>query len=456
MHAPADSIRFGPIWLSPGITRINVMTKFWTAFVTISVLSGASVLQGYILTEHLNIPRAQQGTVSGEISFWVEVVAILMFNPFGVLADRIGRRPVFMLGIGLIGLGYALIPFATSFEELLAYRLIYAVGSAAAAGTMATLTSDYPREDSRGIMVGITSMFNTLGAIFAAGIVARIPSVMSAQGYDAVTGGKVMYLFAAALCLITVFVAHFGLAPGTPVARHERPPVSKLIRSGLRAMRNPRISLAYACSFAARSDLVIKGLFLTLWAIQDGFNQGMNPGQAMARFGLMLIIMNGIGLLSAPLFGWFIDRVNRVTAMIVALCFASAGYLSMAVITSPLDFAMIPFFIVIQLGSGFMMKASLALVGQEASKAERGSTLAMYGMFGAVGILVFTKWGGMAYDSWAPYAPFVMVGGYQAALLVIALAIRVMAPGRAAPRSLPFFNKSSLSAIPGLRDTRSS
>ena len=127
MHAPADSIRFGPIWLSPGITRINVMTKFWTAFVTITVLSGASVLQGYILTEHLNIPRAQQGTISGEISFWVEVVAILMFNPFGVLADRIGRRPVFMLGIGLIGLGYALIPFATSFEELLAYRLIYAV-----------------------------------------------------------------------------------------------------------------------------------------------------------------------------------------------------------------------------------------------------------------------------------------------------------------------------------------
>jgi hypothetical protein len=55
------------------------------------MLSGISFLQGYVLTEHLNIPRSQQGTVSGDLSFWVEVVALLLFTPVGVLADRIGR-----------------------------------------------------------------------------------------------------------------------------------------------------------------------------------------------------------------------------------------------------------------------------------------------------------------------------------------------------------------------------
>ncbi|MFQ5635244.1 MAG: MFS transporter, partial [Gammaproteobacteria bacterium] len=113
MAVPDTSARLGPIWLAPGITRVNVLTKFWTAFVTVAMLSGASLLLSYLLTEHMDIPRGRQGTVIGELSFWVEVVAIVMYNPFGILADRIGRRPVYILGIFFVGLGYGLMPFAT-------------------------------------------------------------------------------------------------------------------------------------------------------------------------------------------------------------------------------------------------------------------------------------------------------------------------------------------------------
>lgn len=441
METPVVNQRLGPIWLAPGVTRGNVLTKFWVTFVTIAMLSGASILQGYILTEHLHIPRGQQGTVSGEISFWVEVVAILLFAPFGVLADRIGRRPVYIFSMAFVAVGYALVPFATTANELLAFRLVFAIGMAGTAGTMATLTSDYPREDSRGLMVGVSSMFNTLGTIFIAGFVARIPFMLGERGVDPVTGGKAMYLFAAGLGLLTVIVAQWGLAPGTPAAKHDRPSTRILIRSGLKHARNPRIALAYAGSFAARSDLVIKGLFFALWAIQDGFKRGMNPGESMARFGIMIIIMNAVSLMAAPIFGWFIDRVNRVTAVIVALCFASAGYLSMGIITSPLDFTMAPYFIIITMGSGFMMKSSLSLIGQEAPIRERGSVIATAGMFGAIGILIFTKWGGILFDVWGPWAPFVIAGAYQVVLLAAAVVIRIVAPGRAAPN--PLFKRSA-------------
>ena len=439
MTDQTPSIRFGPLWLAPGITRTNVLTKFFTAFVSVAMLSGGPILTGYLLTEHLGIPRGQTGTIAGELSFWVEIVAILLFNPFGVLADRIGRRPVFIMGILIIGVGFGLSPFATTANELLIYRMIYAVGMAATAGTMATLTSDYPREDSRGLMVGITSIMNTLGAMFVAGVLARIPAALAGYGYDAVTGGTVMFMVAAVLCVVASIAARYGLAAGTPVARQDRPKTSTLIKSGLRNARNPRIALAYAGSFAARSDLVIKGLFLTLWAIQDGFRQGMTPGESMARFGIMLILMSSVGIVSAPVFGYFIDRVNRLTAFIVALVCATTGYLSMGLITSPLDFAMWPYFVVITWGSGFMMKSSLSLVGQEAPIKERGSVIAMSGMFGAIGILIFTKWGGIAFDAWAPSAPFVMAGIYQAVLLVVAIIVRIVAPGRPAPN--PLFRK---------------
>jgi len=408
---------------------MHVGTKLWAAFVGVAMLAGISFLQAYILTEHLNIPRSQQGTVSGDLSFWVEVVAIFLFTPVGVLADRIGRRPVYVGGIIIMGFGYGLVPFATSVAELMLFRLVITVGMVAVAGTLATLTNDYPMENSRGKLIGLTSMANIVGTILMSVGIARIPSILAERGVDPVSAGKVMFLTATALCMVTAVITRFGLKRGTPIARRERASVRTLLTSGLRAARNSRIALSYAAAFAARSDLVIKGLFLSLWAIQDGFKEGLNPGQAMARFGLMLGIMAATSLVSAPFFGWLLDHVNRVTATIIALIVASLGYLSMGIITSPLDFAMLPYFIVISLGSAFMLKSSLALIGQEAPPRERASVIATNSMFGALGILIFTVVGGRLFDAWGPWAPFVLAGVYQVFLLIVAIIVRMVSPG---------------------------
>jgi MFS family permease len=430
METVAATKTIGPIQLAPGVQPRHVLAKLFVAFVGIAMLSGVSLLNGYLLTEHLNLPRGQQGAVTGDLSFWTEIVALCLFYPFGMLADRIGRRPVITFGLLMMAIGYGLMPFTTTAGELLVARLVYAVGMAATAGILATLTNDYPQEQSRGKMIALSSMANILGSMFMAGVIGRIPSILSDRGYDAVTGGKFMFLAAATLCFATAIVSRFGLKAGTPVARRERADTRTLIVSGMRSAKNPRIALAYAGAFAARGDLVIKAAFLSLWAIQDGFARDMNPGQAMARFGIMLIIMNGVSFFSAPIFGWLIDRINRVSATIIALIFASTGYLSMSMITSPLDFAMVPYFIVIALGSSFMMKSSLSLIGQEAPVRERGSIIAMNSICGAIGILVFLGIGGRLFDAWAPWAPFVLAGGYQVLLLVVAVIIRFVAPGR--------------------------
>jgi MFS family permease len=143
----------------------------------------------------------------------------------------------------------------------------------------------------------------------------------------------------------------------------------------------------------------------------------------------MLGIMALASFVSAPFFGWLLDHVNRITATIIALTVASLGYLSMGIITSPLDFAMLPYFIVISLGSSFMLKASLALIGQEAPPRERASVIATNSMFGALGILIFTVIGGRLFDAWGPWAPFVLAGVYQVLLLIVAIIIRIVAPG---------------------------
>ncbi len=430
MQRDSDN-RFGPLWLAPGVTRLNVMANFYASFVVIGMLTGMSFLGGYILTEHLHIPQPQQGEITGNLGFWVEVVIMLLVNPFGILSDRIGRRTVLIIGILFIGMGYALYPFATSVPELLFYRCIFGVGAAATSSMIAALMNDYPAEQSRGKMIGFSSLMNVLGVMFIALGLGQLPPILQAQGMDAITAGRTVFVLAAILCLLSAVLFRAGLKAGTPVSVRDRASVGVLLGSGMRAILNPRIALSYACAFTARADVVIKGLFLSLWAIHDGREWGLSPGEAMARFGLVLGIMQAIGVVWQPIFGWLMDRVNRVTAVIIALMFASTGYLSMGLITSPLDFAMLPAFAVLTIGTSSAMMASTALIGQEAPVSERGAIIAMNGLFGSFGIMVFTKGGGIWFDTIGPWAPFVIIGVVQILLLLVAALVRVIAPGQA-------------------------
>lgn len=430
METLAKTERLGPIWLAPGISRTNVVTKIYASFIGVTMLTGMSFLQGYVLTEHLHIPREAQGTIAGDLTFWTEVTSLIMFNPFGVLSDRIGRRPIFIFGILMIGICYGLYPFATSVGELLVYRLLYGVGVAATVSMLSTITNDYPQEKSRGTLIGITSMLNVVGVIFMASGIARIPLLLTAREVDPVTAGQVMFLVATGLCIVTAIIARLGLKGGTPAAPKDRANTRLLLLSGLRAGKNPRIALCYASAFSARADMVIKGLFLALWAIHIGQEEGISPAEAMARFGVMIILMQITAVIFNPIYGMIVDRMNRVSALAIALLLAALGYSSMGIITSPLDMAALPYLIVVAIGSSAMNIASLSLVGQEAPEKERGSIIAMTSMAGTIGIMVFVTVGGRLFDLWGPWAPFVLAGALQAVLFVAAVIIRIVAPGQ--------------------------
>jgi MFS family permease len=84
-----------------------------------------------------------------------------------------------------------------------------------------------------------------------------------------------------------------------------------------------------------------------------------------------------------------------------------------------------------------MVKAAMALIGQEAPVAERSSVIAGSSVCGAFGILIFTAIGGRLFDAWGPWAPFLLAGAYQLVLLGIAIVIRVVAPGETVVKRPP-------------------
>ncbi len=428
-NSDSEAQKFGPIWLAPGVTRTNLATKFYASMICIAMLSAMTFLQPYILAEHLQVPREVQGTVSGNLQFWNQLVAILLLSPFGILCDRIGRRPVLVFGILITGVGLVLTPFAISVAQLLGIRLVYAVGTAAASTALVTITNDYPQERSRGKVIGVSSLMTNCGLVLVTLGLAQLPAALVGGGFGAVEAGRVTFLVAAAVCVLSAVIFRFGLRGGTPASDVEQPGLWTLLGSGFRAARNPRIALSYATSFGGRANNVIRGVFLPLWAMQAGTEMGLDPGAAMARFGLVFFGIIAIGMVWGPTFGFLMDRINRVTAVALAAGLGTVGHLSMALMDSPLDVSAFPLLILLTLGSPTPLMASLGLLGQEAPGRQRGTMFGMSGLMGAVGILLFTKAGGALFDAVGPAGPFIMMGLVQAVMLVAAIAVRVTAAG---------------------------
>jgi len=424
--------KVGPVQLQPGIRRFNFWTFMYAAFICIAMLAGMNFLQVYLLEVNLGMPRSEQGFATGILATATEIVAILLIIPFGTLADRIGRRPVMITGLSLCGVGYGLFPLADTLDELIVYRVVFAVGAAALSAMIPTVGNDYAQESSRGRMFGFSGFMNGLGVIFMSAGLAQIPALLTTRGFDAQQAGTGMFLTAAALCLVSAVIFRFGLHPGVPddVKTAEHIPLKQLLLGGARAARNPRIVLSYFAAFAGRSDNAIKGLFVSAWVIQVAPEAGFSVPQAMAQAGKLMGLMGAVTLLWVPIFGYILDKLNRVSGMALAMFLAAIGYSSMGLISSPLDNAMWPAFVILAIGQGSAIIASVTLVGQEATPAERGTVVATNGWFGAIGILIASLLGGYLFDRVGPAAPFVMIGIFQALVFLFAVFVRLTAPGQ--------------------------
>jgi MFS family permease len=416
--------RFGPVALAPGVTLMHVWSLMLASFVFIGFLTFVNIGQAYVLNEHLGIPPQKQGRISGSLAAWSEVVVLALIGGYGVVADRIGRRPIMVWALLAMAASYVLYPMVDSVSGLFVARTIYAVGIAAGIGMLATIINDYPQEISRGRLIAITGIANGLGVVFANLALGRLPEMFVENGFDSIVAGRYAHWVVAALLLPCAVVLARGLKPGTPARREARPPVRELIHAGIREGRHPRVALAYFSAFVSRSDFVVIGTFTVLWATVAGVGQGLSTADAVQRGSLLLVVVNGAAFLWMPVMGWLIDRLNRVTALAIGSVMAACAFLAMGPVDDPLDPAVLPLWALLGVGQVSCFFASQALIGQEARAEARGSIIGTFGLCGAAGILLTTFVGGRLFDDWMPAGPYVLIGVANATVVVVALRVR--------------------------------
>ena len=403
------------IQLVAGVRPRHLWCYLLVATISSAYAGALAVLQPGLL-HAMGIPHGEQATLTGNLAALQELVFILLLGPIGALADRVGRRLVYTVGLIITGLGYALYAQAGNVSELIGLRFIIAVGSAAVIGMMVTVIADYPQEKDRGKANGLQGVVATLGA-FIAPMLLPLPALFASKGMDQLAAQQATFAVAGSLGAFAAVIAAVGLsAHAGKVGAAAQVPLKTLLAQGLNSTRDPAIALACAAAFTSRGVLAVTGAFMSLWLVQYGTGQlGMSASDAMNKLAMPRVLMIVTGaLVGALLMGFISDRVRRVTAVALASGVTCVVYLSLFTVddpTAPWVFVLLGFMGIAEI-SAFV--SSQALVGQQAPAALRGVIIGFFGMAGAVGILVGTTAGGYLFRDIGPSAPFVMFGAFNA------------------------------------------
>ena len=421
--------KFGPLWFMPGIRRIDAAALLLMVIMNISMITLFTFIQPYLLTEIMHIPQGRQGALTGYLGSVQEVVLLLLMGIVGAMSDTAGRRKLAAIGFIAIAAGFWLYPLAGSELQLYLIRIVFGIGVAIVPVVTTAAIVAYIQDGSRGKWSSVVSVCNSMGIIFVAFVLAKMPNWLVMQGVDAGLAGRYTYWTGAAICLLAAPLAYFRLLDSTGRASGPQRNIWRQLASGIRVAReNPRIPLAYAAGIIGRGDLIVISTFLSLWVVQTGESAGFTTGQGLARAGMVFAAIQGSALLWAPFIGVIVDRVHRVTGLAIAMAIAACGYLMMGQVTDPFDNSIFAIAVVLGMGENSVLIAALALLGQEAPKRMHGTIVGMFLIMGAFGVIVASLGGGQLFDHWTKTGPFTLMGVLNALALVWAIVVRVRTP----------------------------
>jgi hypothetical protein len=378
--APIDRSgrRFGPIWLVPGVTTLNAVSFAFAAYTTIGLLTFIATGTPYVLNANLGIPIEDQGQYTGDFQLLNEIILLLVFAPAGVLADRIGRRGVYAVGLLAMGLSptcftrcprsiFELGPISRDLRGRHRPGYRYARNASLA---------DYPQDISRGKMVAFVGILNGLGVVTVTFTIARLPGILADAGYPPLDAGRYAHWVAAGILFSERgHRVYRGLQKGSPVKqRRAAAAQGNVVLAGFTQGRNPRIALAYACAFIARSDLVVLGTFTTRCGGRPPVSsRGWIPARAAARGAQIFGTASLAALLWLPIIGSIVDRMNRVAGVALCMSIAVVGFLSTLMIDDALDRASLGWFALLGIGQISAFLGATVLISAEAPRAKRAA-----------------------------------------------------------------------------------
>ncbi len=192
--------------------RLFAVRDFAIGNLTTFLMSGAIFAGGLLVTEEFQLVRHYSPVGAGVRLLPFFATPMLISPLAGALSDRIGRRPVIVVGLSLLTAGFVWIAWRgslrTSWIELVTALLIAGVGISMALPTVPTAVLSAVAPHEIGKASGINYMAQRFGAVFAVAIGSTVFATYGGLGSPAtVTAG-----FTPALWACSVFAGLGALA----------------------------------------------------------------------------------------------------------------------------------------------------------------------------------------------------------------------------------------------------
>jgi EmrB/QacA subfamily drug resistance transporter len=403
----------------------------WTFAIT-SIALFMTTLDNLVVTTALpTMQRDLHASISGlewTVNAYTLTFAVLLMLGAAV-GDRLGRKRVFLVGLGIFTLGSAAAALSPSIEWLIGARALQGIGGAIVTPLTLTILSDAVPAERRGLALGLWGGISGLGVAvgpLVGGAVVEglswqwifwlnVPIGLAAIPFGASrlreSHGPAARLDVTGVGLITA--SALGLVWGLVRANSRgwtSPEILVALTAGVvllvafvaweRRAREPMLPMRYfrnrAFSAAnAASLLMFFGMFGSIFLLTQYLQnvQGNSPLEA----GLRMLPWTGMPMIVAPIAGALTDRIGGRPLIVTGLTLQAVALAWMAAVTAP-DVAyaeLVPPFVIAGVGMAlFFAPVATVVLGavgpREAGKAS-GANNAIRELGGVFGVAVLAS-----------------------------------------------------------------
>ncbi len=367
---------------SSSLKRLSVLMA--TVFVDMVGFTMVLPLLPFYATELGAKPR-HVGALIATYAF----AALVMAPLWGRASDRLGRRPLSLLGLLGSSIAYLIFGLAHSLWLLFASRFVQGAGSGGITGVVQAYVADSVPPEERAKALGWGTAATSAGVMFGPALGSLAASLtQEAPGF-----------LAAGLCLLNFFSAWRWL-PEPPAREHGGAPPRRLRRAFIEVLTHP-MSPVHACIWLyAIGMLAFIGMngVLALY-LKDAF------GVTKQTIGWFYVYFGGIGLvMRALLLGPAVRRFGEVGVVRLGAFSLMVG-LGLIPIPGFLDvplsirFPLLALIVLlVPVGTALLFPATTALVSSRSARSETGQTLGVQQSFGGVSRMVGPLAAGALYE----------------------------------------------------------
>jgi MFS transporter, DHA1 family, tetracycline resistance protein len=328
-----------------------------------------------------------------------------IFAPiWGRVSDRIGRRPIILLGLLGSCLSYLAFGLASTLAALFAAR-IFAGIAGANIPTAQAVVADLTTPENRAKGMGMVGAAFGLGFIFGP----AIGGFLSRYGYATPA------FFASALSLAN-FAAAWFLLPETLKPEHRAVARVGRIDALRAAIARPHLPLLLVIGFLVVAAFSAFENTFALFAERTYAFHASTIGYVFAFVGIILVIVQGF------LVGRVVKRIGEHHIVPASLAIVAIGLLMIPATRSVA--ALLVANGVMAVGMGFNNPSLMSLVSRYSAAEDQGGVMGLTQSLNSLARIIGPMWGGFAFDHLGigmPYVSGAVVMGMAAALSIRAL-----------------------------------